>query len=281
VVRTRTLPPYAAYLRVYEPLEAFATGERERWRSYARAAGRPDRRRVMAREQVAALARAVRTPPVVAPREESGDAYVLHEPGGPYLCPVQDRLRCWLAAADFRAGLPDPVADAVLPSAAADEADADLAVWQAEHPDWVPRILTATWHVPVRWFVAFDPGERALVLGEGVRSLVYRARMVDARRRVARALSVLRTAVEDGAMTAAVEDLGRWLEEWHPRAVVELDYGGLVHLVGDEGLRTDQSSADVAAAMAALIAGDTRTAARAYRRLADRWEAVQMLERSS
>jgi hypothetical protein len=105
--------------------------------------------------------------------------------------------------------------------------------------------------------------------------------MVDARRRVARALGVLRKAVEDGAMTAAVEDLGRWLEEWHPRAMVELDYGGLVHLVGDDRLRTDQSSADVAAAIEALIAGDTGTAARAYRRLADRWEAVQLLERSS
>jgi hypothetical protein len=280
-VRTRTLPPYAAYLRVYEPLEAFAAGDRERWRSYATAGDRPDRRQVMAREQVAALARAVCTPPVVAPREESVDAYVLLEPDGPYVCPVQDRLRSWLAVADFRAGLPDSVADTVLPTAVADEADADFAVWQAEHPASVPRILTATWHVPVRWFVAFAPAERALVLGAGVRSLVYRARMVDARRRVARALRVLRRAVEDGAMTAAVEDLGRWLEEWHPRALVELDYGGLVHLVHDDRLRADQSSADVAAAMAALAEGDTRAAARAYRRLAERWEAVQALERSS
>jgi hypothetical protein len=105
--------------------------------------------------------------------------------------------------------------------------------------------------------------------------------MVDARRRVARALRVLRRAVEDGAMTAAVEDLGRWLEEWHPRAQVELDYGGLVHLVDDDRLRADQSSADVAGAMTALAEGDTRSAARAYRRLAERWEAVQALERSS
>ncbi|HSK26009.1 MAG TPA: hypothetical protein VK894_03785 [Jiangellales bacterium] len=279
-MRTRTLPPYAAYLRVYEPLEAFSAGDQDRWLTYATAEDRPDRREVLAREQLAALTRAVATPPQVAPREDSGDAYVVREPDGWYLCPVQDRLRSWLAVADFRAGLPEPVADAVLPPAVTDEADADFAVWQAQHPAGVPRILTATWHVPVRWFVAFDAGERVLVLGAGLRSLVYRTRIVEARRRVARALRVLRRAVEDGSMTAAVEDLGRWLEEWHPRALVELDYGGLVHLVDDDGLRADESSADVAAAMAALADGDTAAAARAYRRLADRWEAVQALERS-
>ena len=52
-----------------------------------------------------------------------------------------------------------------------------------------------------------------------------------AERRVARALSVLRTAVQDESVTAGVEELGRWLEEFHPRSLVELDYGGLVHLL--------------------------------------------------
>ncbi|MDQ1599402.1 MAG: hypothetical protein QOD68_876, partial [Actinomycetota bacterium] len=40
----RPLPnPYAAYLRIYEPLAAFPEGEREGWAAYAtQAAARPD-----------------------------------------------------------------------------------------------------------------------------------------------------------------------------------------------------------------------------------------------
>ena len=54
--------------------------------------------------------------------------------------------------------------------------------------------------------------------------------MAQARRRVARALSVLRKAFDDGSVVFAVEATGRWLEEFHPRSVVELDYAGLVDL---------------------------------------------------
>ena len=61
--------------------------------------------------------------------------------------------------------------------------------------------------------------------------------MSRARRRLARALAVLRPSVDDHAVIAGVEDLGRWLEEFHPRSVVELDYGDLVHLLDDAELR--------------------------------------------
>ena len=63
------------------------------------------------------------------------------------------------------------------------------------------------------------------------RSLVYRTAMAQARRRVARALQVLRKALPDGPTVTSVEALGRWLEEFHPRSLVELDYGGLVDLL--------------------------------------------------
>ncbi len=80
--------------------------------------------------------------------------------------------------------------------------------------------------------------------------------MSRARRRTARALAVLRRTVEDGDVAAGLEDLGRWLEEFHPRSLVELDYGGLVHLLDDTALAQDESARDVAAALAALGAGD-------------------------
>ncbi len=31
-------------------------------------------------------------------------------------------------------------------------------------------------------------------------------------------------------------EVGRWLEDFHPCSLVELDYGGLVHLVSDDAL---------------------------------------------
>ena len=61
--------------------------------------------------------------------------------------------------------------------------------------------------------------------------LRYRTEISKARRRAHRALSVLRRSVGDVPITEAVEESARWLEEFHPRSVVELDYGGLAALL--------------------------------------------------
>ena len=50
------------------------------------------------------------------------------------------------------------------------------------------------------------------------------------------ALSVLRKSLGDAPITEAVEEGTRWLEEFHPRSVVELDYGGLVDLLSGRRL---------------------------------------------
>ncbi len=70
-------------------------------------------------------------------------------------------------------------------------------------------------------------------------------------------------------------DVGRWLEEFHPRSLVELDYGGLVHALSPELLAGDRSAADVAEGLTALRDGDGEGAAEAYARLAERWRAVR------
>ena len=165
------------------------------------------------------------------------------------------------------------------------------------------------WAVPVRWFLLFDREERRLQLGpagsdfgrfggtfgggpggdgggapEGVavsRSLVYRTAMAQARRRVARALQVLRKTVPDGPTVPSVEALGRWLEEFHPRSLVELDYLGLVDLCAEATLRTDDSAGDVAEALAALHRGDTKLASKAYERVIDRWRNAYSVESSN
>jgi hypothetical protein len=144
--------------------------------------------------------------------------------------------------------------------------------------------------VPLRWFLLVDPEEREVSLGEPVdtsgtvvgrrtgRSLVYRTPMSRARRRIARALALLRTAVDDPAVVAGVEDVGRWLEEFHPRSLVELDYGDLVHLLDDAELAQDESARDMAAALRWLAAGDGEEAAAVYSRMAARMKALQAVE---
>ena len=102
--------------------------------------------------------------------------------------------------------------------------------------------------------------------------------MSRARRRTARALAVLRRTVEDGDVAAGLEDLGRWLEEFHPRSLVELDYGGLVHLLDDTELAEDESARDVATALAALADGDATSATEAYARVTGRMKALQSVE---
>ncbi len=118
-----------------------------------------------------------------------------------------------------------------------------------------PHILTSTWHVPLDWFVPFARGERCLMLGTPgpgtaspttrrggrshgsataapARTLIYVTSMGEARRRVAAALPVVRENLGDGTeevyllSAGRLETLARWLGEFHPSALVELDYGG-------------------------------------------------------
>ena len=177
--------------------------------------------------------------------------------------------------------MPERVSGRFLPSTSGCHAGPDFAIWPADRVSAIPLILTSTWHVPARWFVPFRSGERDLTIEPEQRSLVYRTRLVEARRRLARSVRALRRGAVDGPVLEAVEDLGRWLEAFHPHGWIELDYGGLVHCVGDEELRADDSPADVAEAVAAIADGDITRAAQAYRRVIERWEPVQAREHAS
>lgn len=277
---TGLLPnPYAAYLRVYEPLSAFAPEERTGWTAYAeQAPGRVERLR---HEHHRALVDLLSVPPVAVPTDESGEAFVLHIEGQAFVCPVQSRLRAWLAFGEFRDGLPDSLLHAFVPPASVRRAEADRELWAGKEPGGPLRIQTATWAVPIHWFVAFAEDDRALHLDGPDRSLVHRTRMSAARRRVGRALRTLRRSVGEVSYVEELEGLGRWLEEFHPRSWLELDYGGLVHLVADDALRSDSSARDVATALEALAVGDEDAATTAYEALVDRWAAVRALEHAN
>lgn len=128
------------------------------------------------------------------------------------------------------------------------------------------------WQIPLRWFVLVADEERDYVPGERLR---YRTPMVQARRRLARALRTLRDAEGYGMLADGLVEVGSWLEEFHPRSMVELDYGGLLHALPADRLGADRSAGDLAAGIAALRAGDTEGATEAYGELAERWRAVR------
>lgn len=184
----------------------------------------------------------------------------------------------------------------------------DFEQWKRSGRALRPHILTSTWHVPLDWFVPFARGERCLMLGTPgtgyrrqdetseehpghgpataapTRTLIYVTSMGEARRRVAAALPVVRENLGDGTgevyllSAGRLETLGRWLGEFHPRALVELDYGGLVHLLDDETLRTDESVAEMTVALTGMERGEAELTVAMYKRLLARWRPVRSLE---
>ncbi|MEU4075857.1 hypothetical protein DEJ44_18155 [Streptomyces venezuelae] len=283
-VASSVLIPYASYLRVYEPLAAFPEPERTHWARYAGRPGAPGAQEELRRS----LADLLPTPPVPVPVHESGEAFVAELDGVVVVCPWRTRLRGWLALQELAGQFPEPVLDAMLPPVVRLQVAGDYERWLSRNPDARPWIRTAVWQVPLRWFALFgdedreyEPGERPDG-GDGAGPgrapvLRYRTTMAQARRRLARALRALRESIDDGPMTEGLIEVGRWLEEFHPRALVELDFGGLVHAVTEEWLAEDRSAAQLAEGLAALRAGDGERASDAYGRLAERWRTVRDL----
>ncbi|MFB7783911.1 hypothetical protein ACWF95_17740 [Streptomyces vinaceus] len=266
--RSAPTVPYASYLRVYEPLVAFAEPERTHWASYARrgvvATAQDELRR--------SLSDLVRVPVVGVPAHESADAFTAEVDGVLLVCPWRTRLRGWLALQELVDQFPLPVLDAALPPGVRRRAAEEYERWRERNPDARPWIRTGVWQVPLRWFVLVADEEREYLPGERLR---YRTPMVQARRRLARALRILRAAEGYGGLAEGLVDVGSWLEEFHPRSMVELDYAGLVHGLPAERLRTDRSAREVAVGIAALGAGDADAAAEAYAELAERWREVR------
>nr|WP_246213474.1 hypothetical protein [Kitasatospora viridis] len=291
-VRTSVLPPYAAHLRVYEPLAALPEPDRLRWQARLAAHG-PDAAsadepvaRAALEAQREALAGLLPRPPRARPDVEGDRAFLRVVDSVTYVCPWATRLRNWQALEELRDSLPVALLDTVLPRRAREEALAAQERWRSAHPDARPWILTSRWEVPVRWFLPFGAEDRryrpAGGPGDGARAeepaaLFYLTSMAQARRRVARSYRVLRERVRDAALTGGAEEVGRWLEEFHPRSLVELDYGGLVHVIGERALAADHSAGELADGLAALREGDAEAAAEAYETVTERWRQVQAL----
>src|SRR6185503_10669430 len=245
--------------------------------------------------------------------------YVRRVDGTTYVCPWQTRLRCLLAYGQMRSGSGALLAcegsagEGLAAEGSAGEklageglaADGDPALAAlarlGEAGRARPHIVASSWTVPLTWFVPFAPAERWLSLGDGrgragaaatasaTRALVYTTPMTRARRRVARGLGALRhlpagsgdAVLEPSRAVGELAEVGRWLEDFHPYSLVELDYGGLVHLVSDDALSGDQSVAEIRAGIDGAARGECELAVAMYMRARDRWRAFAEFEQAN
>jgi hypothetical protein len=305
--------PYAAYLRIYEPLSAFIEPDRTRWMTYASPSARLRRMNATAQEQAEELRRVIAVPPVLIPERESEHAFIRWLEGMTYICPWQTRLRSILALAELRACGAVPLASASTP----DEAVATLAGLGDGGLTAKLYIKTMAWSVPLTWFVPFVPTDRVGAREgdeqgsrtEGVREAggsrsvvppemtvplgLYATTMSLARQRVRRAVAILRGAIRQlpskrgtvarEALTTEA-DLGglcRWMTEFHPYSLIELDYSGLAGLLGDSAHRCDETVAEVAAAVDALARSEWEVAMAMHQRARARWRVPQAIASAS
>jgi hypothetical protein len=246
------------------------------------------------------LRRAAAAPQVVVPDRESEHAYIRDADGVTYVCPWQTRLRCLLSFGRMASTAGEEPPGAIAPP---DEHQTKIALARLADeglrgPAARLHILASTWTVPLAWFVPFAATERWLALGPGgqrpsaaqtaaaTRALVYATTISRARSRVARGLAALRglrPGCEDAAWdpsreAADLTEIGRWLEDFNPDSLVELDYGGLVNVLSDETLCGDQSAAEIGAAIDGAAKGECALAVAMYMRAHTRWRTVAEFE---
>ncbi|MDS1271885.1 hypothetical protein RIF23_16455 [Lipingzhangella sp. LS1_29] len=244
------------------------------------------------------------SPAAVAPAEESTEAYVRRQGGQVFICPWQTRLRSWLAVQDAHEQLPAHLAREWLPVSVSERSRRDFEQWRDAGNSTRTQIRTHTWEVPLAWLVPFDASERCLFLGSGKdprpcgpdgdgrdseqvlappRTLLYVTDMASARKRVQRAVRALDVAElpDGGSLPGQVHQVQDWLHHWHPSSLVELDYAGLVRLLGDEHLSNDHSVAEMSAVVTGLEQEQQGVAVAMHRRLTRRWRAVRSLGRAN
>jgi hypothetical protein len=122
--------------------------------------------------------------------------------------------------------------------------------------------------------------ERETYEAGSLRSVRYRSRIVDARRRMAAADRLLRSAIDDIELLDEIVALSDWLGSFDSESWVELDYAGVARFLGD-GLASDQSARDIHRALDALRREDFAAAGESYRAFEERWRVVNAYERAN
>ena len=261
-----------AYLRVYQPVEAFSERERGRW--LAHAVEEDDKATTRPRGWLVSAS----LPPGDGGHETTDGCFMRRVNGVPYVCPWRTRLRVLAGLLAFRGSIPEEVADAFVPRAEAERAARELASLEQTNPDLRSHILHANWHVPLRWFAAFDSSERILLEDRRGLRIRYETDLSAATRRLRRAHEILEGTPIDEGVAEAVAELRGWLEEFAGEGLLELDYGGVALALDHDDLVDDHSAAEVWTCLDALQGGDLARAGDVFESLTDRWTRVRSME---
>ncbi len=203
---------------------------------------------------------------------DTDDVFTVSWKGERLICPRNGRLRMLegiLAFSNSNPGAP------LLPSATVQRAADELARLRSRSEK--SHILTSPWHVPLRWFAAFDPEQRDIYdIGSEV-SVRYRTDLADAVERVAEAVTIIDNAGFDASIVEQVEDLERWLRGFPRGSMLELDYATVAELFTAVELAFDDSVQQVRESLEALDELDYETAGQRYAAVASRWAYAQAL----
>jgi hypothetical protein len=204
------------------------------------------------------------------------DAIFAEWSGQGFVCPRFPKLRMLEGILAFATAYPG-VGAMLLNESVVRRASDELDLIRSGAPEVRSHILTSPWHVPLRWFTAFDPAERELFQHRQHTCIRYRTVVSSARERLERSIEILREAGFDRDITDQVADLLEWLDGFPPNAMAELDYAGVATLFPEGALALDTSAEEIAASLAALTEGDYETAGERYADVASRWAAPQAL----
>jgi hypothetical protein len=260
--------PFLSYLRVYEPVRAFDGPSGDAVRA-ALARGPVQPETLGTRERELCLRATLGSRLLPSP----GTEILVTErgPGDVLVCPLDTRARAGAAVLGFLETETPFLKAAVLPVAEpAARRSAEQAV--AELGDSPAHIVSASWTVPLPWFALVDQEDRRV--RRHPRRVWWQIPIGRARGRAERAEEVIRTAFGDSGAAEVLAETAAWLARFDRDSVVELDYGGLVQLFDDAGLRSDTSAAQVRDALRALRDGDAEGARRGYERLRAFWSPV-------
>lgn len=274
-VNACALPPPVPVtaLRVYEPLEAFAAGQRPALAALAEA---PDAGQdAEEAERRAAWRRLLGRPPWPSDAAEDAVGDPGSVPGGAQRVPGRSeadepgapgrglgvRTPGLVYARVLRAEGSILIAPAVLEPAEVPEA-----------PGGRRHTLVRAWQLPAAWLSIVRHEDLTRSGGRGR----YVLPMARARARAARTLRTLRAGLGDVEVTLDVEALARWLEQFHPRAWVEVDTRPVAALIdGEDG------ADDVRLGLESLTVGDAAGVAAAYQRVSRRSHRLEQLSVSS
>lgn len=252
-----------AYLRAYQPIEAFTEAEREQLAcadtsTHPAGAGRH------------ALG-------LIAP-EETKEIYHKVVDGRTYLCPAQTHLRSLLGMLAFERSLPDGVRSVFFSEQEVEAAEQEIEAIRAQRPDLRPAIVQSAWHVPLRWFICFDISERRIEQAGDHPTIRYESTVGEARRRVGEALETLKGGIVHPVIVGMIYELNEWLAMFDGCSILELDYASVATLFDPDELADDRSAADVRNAIEALGDRDGMKAGLYYQRANERWMRARQRE---